>query len=178
MNQFNDFHLWEHLEFQAWWILSSFTMDEQEINDRKSRVERILDKYSGITLENYSFDLNSIPTHKFERIKKLLQENSILQDALVYAWNESAEQWNSIWDILSTARDLIFSLDKHNLATIYNFADFKLRGIVSDIDSAILKWFFIPTEQDIQDLNSLRKLIDRTVDKLNSPGWIMNIWAR
>jgi len=71
-------------------------MNEQEINKRKQRVEKILDTYSGITLEDYSFDVQSIPEHRFDRIINLLQENSILQDALVYAGNEKTKSWDSI----------------------------------------------------------------------------------
>jgi len=176
MSQFKDFHLWEHVQFQAWWLIRSFSMNEQEINKRKQRVEKILDTYSGITLEDYSFDVQSIPEHRFDRIINLLQENSILQDALVYAGNEKTKSWDSIWDILSTTRSLLFVLNQHNMSDIYNFADLELRQISRDVEEAIEKWFFIPTQDDLQDLKSLKQEIERIIRKLNHPGWITIIW--
>lgn len=180
MSQFDNFHLWNNLSFQAWGILTSFKLTETEVLKRKEKVVWILDRFSWINLidngNKLILDTKEIQKHKTQRILGLLEENSILLDSLHYLSMDIREKWNNISDINEYVILLKTQLDNNNKVDYYSFVDINIWEIIHDLLNAFNDGFYSPTEEEISQLEILKKTRESFINFLNNPRWAVIFW--
>ncbi len=172
MIKLGDTYLWENLGFKAGWLITSFIMTKAEVEKRREKVCDILNKFCDVevivTEEWVWMDFKSfLSDSKRDRIFALMEENSILIDALQYLSTSTTRNWTSIGDIRKTVVALHFRKNEANMDSIYDFIDKSISKIASDLVEAIKNWYIIPS--DLQ-LIQLWELIDEKNKFLNP--WI------
>lgn len=171
MSKFDNIHLWESLPFKAWGLLVSFTLTEKEVRIRKERVMRILERFSWdsiIKTEMWTIiDLKYCVQSRKQRIFKLLEENSILSDALSYLTTDLSKNWRNINDIKKTITRLRFKADKTNMLYHYNFVDLVIWEIINDLIEAINDWIIEPSDKAFVEFWELIKERDLFIDPLD-----------
>jgi len=156
-----EFHLWDHLNFKSAGLLTSFKSWKEDIISRKKRVVSILEKYSWINIvqtEDWPWaDFSNSWRHRMKRIINLLEENSILQDALDYLSGETTAQWKSIWDISQTISFFKVEIKQNpsEKLNIYNIVDLDIWKIIFSLKSDINNWLFKPSEKELKEIEEL-----------------------
>jgi len=184
MTELSEFHLWDNLRFQSWGILTSFKFEEKEIVERQKRVIWILEKYSGVQIvetRNWPWvDTSQVWNHSIPRIIRLLEESSIIQDALHYLSTSMTAQWKSIWDIVTTIALLKVEMmtNQSEKVNIYNFIDINIWEIISDLKNDIQRWAFQPNENEKQDIKDVISAREEFLRFFNSAGGSIMIWGR
>ena len=177
---FSEFHLWENIRYKSWWILTSFLMSEDELRQRQSRVINILEKRSWIILrEEWNEvigDISKVRASNMWRIRRLLEENSILIDALHYFESEVTRDWEKLSDITNTVNLLkvqIMLARGEDKAQIYNFIDINIWEIIFDLthDLKLQRWK--ASEEEKNELEQLIQARKSFLSFINRPKSIM-----
>jgi len=115
----DEFHLEEHHEFTCGGLLRSFSMTVEEVEKRRKRVIHILEAYPNIILspdENgYPVDFSEEKIHNIDRIKRLLEELSCLQDADFFLDCDISQHWTWFQDMLVTLGEYIAFAEKQKV---------------------------------------------------------------
>ncbi len=173
MPKFNQFHLWDNLSYKSWWLFVSFEKTVEEIKERKEKVVKILEKYSWIELTETKdwilIDDFWCWESRKKRITLLLEENSILWDALFYLSSKIMKKWSCIDDITDEIEQISFKRGLPNFSHYYNFVDIIIWDIVKDLEETIENWFVFNNEEDYI---SVWELIATWRDFLDPINWL------
>ncbi len=182
MTTLSEFNLWDNTRFQSGWFLTSLKLTKQEISKRQKRVISILEKHSWVQIietDNWPWaDLSKSGNHHIPRIIRLLEESTILQDAIYYLSVNTIAGWNSISDVTQTITLLKMEMmtNQSKKVDIYNFVDINIWEIVSDLKSDIVRGVFQPTDDEMEEIEWLESARKNFLDFFNNPGGAMMIW--
>jgi len=171
MSWFEKYHLEDNLSYKSWWLITSFNLSLEEIEKRQKKVVFILENFSWIEVTKKETSLylkkkKNSKRHNLKRIKKLLEENSILINAKMYLDNYISWEWNSFWDILNTL-DLIFSwTNDNNFSESYDIISIFFWEICYDLSISIWNWSFKPTPKEISEIQKINSLRENYLFKL------------
>ncbi len=178
---FEDFHIWENHKNRSWGIRLLMMYNLQDLEEKKAKVESILEKYSGIKIlehpETPQVDFSGMRESNFQRVMKLLELNSSLIDALYYSKGEILSKCKEISDINNAILQLRINLTDNDKVDVYNFIDVTIWEIIFDFIHDIKLGYFKPTEKELSDLEELQNTRASFLKFLNQTKMI-TIWGR